>query len=206
MKTKRNLSPLISAFCAMALFVIPARLFAQNYRGGVSGSVEDASGAAIPDASIHAVATDTGVAYDTRSSSSGRFEFRDLPLGSYQLTITAKGFSTVRIDKVPVSAGLIYSVSVKLSVAAVASTVEVAADALSLDTSSTALTTVMPTEAVQDIPRNGRDYTQDILLIPGSNIGGGSGVTSINGMRSNSVNWQIEGNDDNDAWCEYARS
>jgi Carboxypeptidase regulatory-like domain/TonB dependent receptor len=174
--------------------------FAQNYRGGISGTVEDASDAAIPNASIHAVATGTGVGYDTTSSSAGRFEFRDLPLGTYQLTITVTGFSTVRVDNVPVSAGLIYNVPVTVSVARQSATVEVSADALSLDTSSTALATVMPTQAVQDIPRNARDYTQNILLVPGSNIGGGSGVTSINGMRSNSVNWQIEGNDDNDAW------
>ena len=76
-------------------------------------------------------------------------------------------------------------------------------DALSLDTSSDAQTTVIPEEVVQDLPNNGRDFTQMISQTTGFggySINGGAAYASVNGTRTNSVNWQIEGTDNNDLW------
>jgi hypothetical protein len=190
----------------LALLIAPMRSHAQTFRGSISGYVADSSDAVVPNAKVQALSQGTGATYDTVTSSSGQFQFQDMPLGKYQLTISAAGFSSVKIDEIPVSAGVVYSVPVKLTVGEQATTIDVHADQLVLDTATTALTTIIDTQSIGDMPRNGRDYTQNILLIPGSNVAGGSGITSINGGRVNSVNWQMDGTDDNDLWYSMPAS
>jgi hypothetical protein len=61
----------------------------------------------------------------------------------------------------------------------------------------------LPEQVVQNLPNSGRDFTQMLAQTPGFaglSTGGGAGVASVNGTRSNSVNWQIEGTDNNDLW------
>ncbi len=150
-----------------------------------------------------AVATSTNTTYKTLTSSAGEFSFSDLPLGDYTVTVSASGFAAANIKNVPVTAGVTYSLPVKVSVQSTAQTVEVLADALSLDTTSDTETTVIPEQVVQDIPNNGRDFTQMISQstgFGGYSINGGAAYASVNGTRTNSVNWQIEGTDNNDLW------
>src|SRR5882757_6246859 len=174
--------------------------YAQTFRGGINGSVTDASGAAIPNAALQAVDDATGVTHSTLSSSAGEYSFVDLPLGAYTVTATATGFQTLKVDRIPVTAGSLYSLPLKLSVAQQATTVEVDAAGVALDTTSTTQTTVVPDRTVQNIPLNGRDYTQLIALTPGFAGYPGGANGSVNGARANQVNWQIEGSDNNDQW------
>ena len=74
---------------------------------------------------------------------------------------------------------------------------------MSLDTVTDTQSTALPEEVVQNLPNSGRDFTQMLAQTPGFaglSTGGGAGVASVNGTRSNSVNWQIEGTDNNDLW------
>src|ERR1700685_316336 len=85
---------------------------AQTFRGGINGTVTDRTGAAIANATVTAIQTDTGVAHDTVSSSAGAFPFQDLPLGNYSVTASSSGFQTVKTDKILVSAGTIYTLPI----------------------------------------------------------------------------------------------
>src|SRR5271170_6741710 len=175
----------------------------QNFRGGISGSVNDSSGATVPNAAIRATEDATGTSHETVSSSAGDFNYSNIPIGTYTVTVTAGGFSTEKYDKVSVTASSIYEMSVKLKVAASAETVEVTADAITLDTTTDTQSTVLPQVIVQNLPNSGRDFTQMLAQTPGFaglSTGGGAGYSSVNGTRSNSVNWQIEGTDNNDLW------
>ena len=185
-------------FFSSSLWRLPR--VAQTFRGGINGSVTDVSGAAIPNAAVQAVNDATGLAHSTVSSSAGEYSFEDLPLGAYTVTVTASGFQTLKVDRVPVSAGSLYSLPLRVSVAAQATTVEVDAAGLALDTTTTTQTTVIPNRTVSDIPLNGRDYTQLIALTPGFSGYAGGANGSINGARANQMNWQIEGSDNNDQW------
>ncbi|HEX3436763.1 MAG TPA: TonB-dependent receptor [Pseudacidobacterium sp.] len=160
----------------------------------------DQAGAVVAGAQVVATADATQVQHTTVTSSSGEFAFQDLPLGIYTVTATASGFQTVRVGNVEVAAGAIYTLPVKLTVATQATTVEVSAAALALDTTTTTQTTVLNEKTVQDLPLNGRDFTQMIGLTPGfaGYVGGGYG--SLNGTRANQMNWQIDGVDNNDLW------
>ena len=177
------------------LFVLASAAFGQTFRGGIAGSVADASGAAIPDATVKIEHTGTGLTREMTTSTSGDFNFPDLPTGIYTVTITRQGFQTQKIGNVEVAVGKITSIPVTLSVAQQAQTVEVQATAATLETSESALNAVVNTRAVQEIPLNGRDFRQLLQLTPGFNQAG-----SMNGNRGNQNNWQIDGVDNNDFW------
>jgi outer membrane receptor protein involved in Fe transport len=193
--------PLIRSLAILPLALLLALTSsAQTFRGGITGVVTDQLGSVIAGAHVDAVDSATGVNHSTISSSGGEFTFQDLPLGAYAVTAVAPGFQTLKVDKVPVSAGSIYNLPLKLSVASAATTIEVDAAGLSLDTTTTTQTTVLESKSVQDTPLNGRDFTQLIILSPGFTNSGAGGYGSMNGTRANQMNWQIDGIDNNDLW------
>jgi hypothetical protein len=190
----------IAIIITLFSFWVSASL-AQTFRGGISGIVTDPSGAAVVGATVRAVNDATGQVHQTVSSSAGEFAFQDIPLGSYTITVSATGFQAVKAEKVTVSAGAVYSLPLKLSTAAGSTTVEVSASTLALDTTSPTQTSTIPEKSVQDIPLNGRDFTQLIALTPGFAGYSANGTDgSLNGSRANQINWQIDGVDNNDAW------
>ncbi len=130
----------------------------------------------------------TGVVQTAVASSAGEYRFPDLPLGLYTVSATSSGFETLKVEKVQVSAGSIYSLPLKLAVASQATTVEVNAAGVALDTTSVTQTTDIPTRTIQDTPINGRDYTQFLGVVPGFagySQNGGAGFASVNGTRTN---------------------
>jgi hypothetical protein len=196
--TRRVLSAILMA---VALVVaLPVSSFAQTFRGGINGTVTDQSGAVVAGAAVEATDAATGVAHKTVTSSAGEYSFQDMPLGAYTVKIYGSGFRESVIKNVPVTAGVIYTLPVKLSVQATGETVEVSASGLALDTTSATQTTDIPETTVQDIPLNGRDFTQMIGLAPGFAGYALGGFGSVNGTRGNQVNWQIDGADNNDWW------
>jgi hypothetical protein len=129
--------------CALGLTLfglqfITAEMSAQTFRGGINGSVTDATGAVVPKALVKATNEATGFPYKTTSSSAGEFSFQDLPPGSYLIEITASGFQKTQFKSIVVLAGKIHTLDGKLHVAAQPSTVEVSAAAVSLDTTTVA--------------------------------------------------------------------
>ena len=186
------------SLAAPIAFVLP--IFAQTYRGGINGTVTDVTGAAVAGAKVVATEVSTGVVHESVSSSGGEFLFNDLPLGEYKVFVSAPGFNKVDVDKIPVSAGVIYTLPVKLPVSSSNETVEVDAGSISLDTTTVTQTTILDAKTVADIPMNGRDFTQMIQLTPGYGGYSGGGYGSLNGTRANQMNWQIDGVDNNDLW------
>src|SRR5260370_35111269 len=76
--------------------------FSQTFRGGISGTITDPSGAAVAGASVQALSTATGVRRDTTTSTAGEFVFQDRPLGEYQLTASHPSSDHIKTDKAPV--------------------------------------------------------------------------------------------------------
>ncbi len=173
---------------------------AQNFRGGINGTVTDQGGAAIPGATVQITDDATSIVHSTIASSAGEFSVQDLPLGTYTVSATSSGFETLKVEKVQVSAGTIYTLPMKLAVASQATTVEVNAAGLALDTTNPTQTTILGSRTIQDIPLNGRDFTQMIGMAPGFAGYSLGGYGSVNGTRANQVNWQIDGSDNNDLW------
>jgi len=173
---------------------------AQTFRGAINGTVSDPSGASVPNAAVKATENTTGIDHNTVTTNDGQFSFQDIPLGFYKVTVTASGFPVYSVDKVEVTAGTIYTLQVKLSLQQQATTVEVSAAALVLDTTTQVQNTTISSDIVQDVPLNGRDFTQLIQVAPGYAGYSVGGFGSLNGTRPNQMNWQIDGVDNNDFW------
>src|SRR5881296_1816745 len=165
---------------------------AQTFRGAINGTVTDPSGGVVPNAAVRATESATGIDHNTTTTSEGVFAFQDIPLGFYKVAVTASGFPVYTVDKVEVSAGQIYTLSVKLTLQQQTTTVEVSAAALVLDTTTQTQTMTIPDEVVQNMPLNGRDFSQLVAISPGYGGYAVGGFGSLNGTRANQMNWQID--------------
>src|SRR5438093_1150065 len=184
----------------LVVLTLAVGMNAQTFRGSINGTVTDPSGGSVPNATVKATESATGIDHTTTTTNDGAFSFQDIPLGLYKLTVTATGFPVYTVDKVEVVAGQIYTLSVKLSLQQQTTTVEVSAAALTLDTTTQTQTMSIPDDVVQNIPLNGRDFTQMIGVAPGFGGYNVGGFGSLNGTRPNQINWQINGVDNNDFW------
>jgi hypothetical protein len=189
----------------LSVVLFAATLNAQTFRGAINGTVTDPSGAVVAGASVKATNVATAVQLGTTTTSDGQFSFQDLPLGTYKIAISAAGFSPATVDNVPVTAGSVYTLPVKMKLGSSTTSVEVSAEALTLDTTTVTQDTIIPTEQVQNVPMNGRDFTQFTAMAPGyAGYSGSQAFGSLNGTRANQMNWQIDGVDNNDFWHNLA--
>lgn len=184
----------------LAVLSLAIGVNAQTFRGTINGTVTDPSGGVVPNATVKATELSTGIDHTTVTTSEGAFAFQDIPLGLYKVTVTAAGFPVYTVDKVDVSAGSIHTLAVKLTLQQQATTVEVSASALTLDTTTATQNMTITSDLVQDIPLNGRDFTQLVAVAPGYGGYSVGGFGSLNGTRPNQMNWQIDGVDNNDFW------
>src|SRR5437879_5869721 len=157
---------------------------AQTFRGTINGTVTDPSGASVPNAAVKATESATGIDHNTVTTSEGQFSFQDIPLGFYKVSVTASGFPMYAVDKVEVVAGSIYTLQVKLTLQQQSTTVEVSAAALTLDTTTQTQNMTIASDVVQDVPLNGRDFTQLVATAPGYGGYSVGGFGSLNGTRS----------------------
>src|SRR5215471_4225259 len=137
----------------------------------ISGTVRDASGAVLPGADITATQTETGIVRSTVSNETGSYVIPTLPLGPYKLEISLPGFRTF------VQAGIVLQVNsnptinAALEVGQKSELVEVQANAALVETRTVGVGQVMETQRILEIPLNGRNVTELIML--------GVGVTSV---------------------------
>jgi carboxypeptidase family protein len=189
---------LFGTILTLVLFAVTG--YAQTFRGAINGTVSDPSGAVVANAQVKATERATGIGHTTVTTSEGQFVFQDIPLGMYTVTATAPGFATSAVDKVEVVAGTVRTLPIKLSVGQQATAVEVSAASLTVDTTTQTQSMTIPNDVVQNVPLNGRDFTQLISIEPGFGGYNVGGFGSLNGTRPNQMNWQIDGVDNNDFW------
>lgn len=154
----------------------------------------------VPGATVKATETGTNIDHIATTTAEGQFAFQDVPLGFYKVTVSANGFVTEVIDKIEVIAGTTYTLPVILRIGQSVTSVEISAVAVAVDTTTTTQAMDIPDDVVQNLPLNGRDFTQMIAVQPGFGGYNVGGFGSLNGTRPNQINWQIDGVDNNDFW------
>ena len=182
---------------AVALFAGIA--FAQVTTTGIHGVVRDQSGAVVPNAAVKATDTGTGIEKTTTSAGDGGFVFPNLQAATYKITVSAAGFQTAQYDSVVVDSGRITDVPVQLAVGAATQTVEVAAAAAQLATTSNEVGTTINNTAIQNLPYSSRDVLMFSLLMAGNTTANdASGRNStFNGLPNASLNISIDGMNNN---------
>ncbi|MGA9568636.1 MAG: TonB-dependent receptor [Candidatus Acidiferrales bacterium] len=189
------------AVCAF-LFFHSTSLVGQTFRGAINGTVIDPSGAAVPNAQVQVIEIGTSAGRNTVTTADGEFSMQDLPLGTYKIAVTAPGFAVYTEAGIVVEAGSVRSLAIKLSLAQETGSLEVSAAALTVDTTTSTQSDSIPDQAVQNMPLNGRDFTQLIAIAPGYGGYSINGGGTINGARNNGVDWQVDGTDNNDFWYD----
>ncbi len=189
-------------------FLVPAVLVssmvagAQTFRGTVSGNVTDPTGSIVANAAIQLTSPATGVTINGKSNSAGDYTFPEITPGIYELTVTAPGFAARKFSSIDVQVTKITTIDVQLSVGSENTTVEVTASAVQTDTQSSALVAVIDSKSVQEMPMNGRDFTRMTKFAPGVS----ALSNSVNGSRTTSINFQVDGVDNVDAWLGIVAS
>src|ERR1700749_4670140 len=127
-------------------------VFAQSVRGALSGRVTDPSGAVVAGAKIAATNAATGVSASTESTSSGSFQFAELPLGTYNVTVAAPGFKTASFSNVLVQVNTTTALNVKLELGQNSESVTVTAAATGLQTESADVGGVVTDRQITQLP------------------------------------------------------
>jgi hypothetical protein len=150
----------------MMLAAVPPAA-AQTDTATITGIVTDASGSAIPDAAIEATNTGTGLKYRGASNESGTYTVTALPIGAYEMSITAKGFQTVQRPGIRLSAGDRARIDVQLQLGTLSQSVMVLGEAPLLQSESANLNQIIENTTITQMPLNGRNYQQLAMLAPG---------------------------------------
>lgn len=188
-----------------ALTVV-ASAWAQTNVGRIAGSVQDSSGAFIPDCAITATNPATGFKSSLKTDASGAFTFASLPAGTYDLRIEKEGFK-VRLERgVILDAASSRDFGFKLDVGQVSDSVVVSASAEQVQTTSGGVGRVINEQQLSQIALNGRQYTQLLRLVPGVvattlnvfNPQLALNQQVVNGIRTQSSYFMVDGAENHD--------
>jgi Carboxypeptidase regulatory-like domain len=165
----------------VGLFLCVSLAHAQAVTGNISGTVTDASGAAIVGAQVVVTNTGTGVNLTTTSNDQGRYNAPDLTVGTYQVQATKSGFQTVVQASINLTVGSQLVVNLSLPVGRVQETVTVESAVSQVETQSTAISSLVSPTQMVDLPLNGRNFQQLLNLAPGITPAG-YGTTTLYGV------------------------
>ena len=189
--------------CFTVLLMMAGRLLAQaGATGTILGTVTDSSGAIVPNAKVTVTNTGTNGEFRTITSSAGDYNAPSLNPGSYKVTVEAPGFQKSVTTAITLTVDQRVRVDVSLKPGAVSETLEVTAQAVTLDTDSTALSQLVSQQQVEELPLNGRNFMQLLLVGAGAvTVGGEQGTmrqgegdaVSVNGGRPEGNNYTLDG-------------
>ena len=217
MNSPKRLSPgavalSIALFFLLALTPVSSR--AQTVTGNITGAVTDTSGAVVAGATVMAHNVRTGVDSEVTTNSSGVYDIRFLPIGQYELTVKANGFTTQTVPAFSLEIDQTAKFNVQLTVGSSTQTVTVNASAAPiLNTENATLSGTFTANTIQNFPLNGLDFSALTLYVPGAvNTQGTSGTTQIerstyytdsinlNGNRAQANNYTLDGIDINETF------
>lgn len=207
---KKQILTAILAAVAMVFFFLPFASLAQQATTSLTGVVTDPSGGVLPGAAVTITRQATGQTLSTTTNARGEYQFSQLSPGTWTVTISAKGFA----DQSKVGALLVSkpaTIPFKMSVQALAQTVNVSAETETLNTTDASLGNAISNRTIQSLPMIDRNVPDLLSLQPGvlylghkADAVSDSRTGSVNGVRSDQDNITIDGLDDNDQRSGFA--
>src|SRR5579863_2736674 len=177
----------------------------------LTGSISDATGALVPNATVKATDVNSGATRTAQSNGDGRFLFAQVNPGTYRIAVQADGFGPAESQPAAVAVGQTIAVNFTLSPAATSQTVEVTTQngPLSLENPNTS--TTLEAKAIEKLPNPGQDLTYLAQFAQGAlmntagssndaKAAGGYGNVEFNGLPATSNGYILDGYDTNDPW------
>jgi len=186
----------------LAVLLVAAPASAQFDTAQVSGAIQDNSGGVLPGVDVVLVAVGTGLERRAVTNEAGLYTFANVPVGDYRINANLSGFKPVGRTGVRVNAGVNIRVDIQLEIGGLSETIQVQAATTLVDTGVIGRT--VGAEQIADTPLSSRRATQVAQLVPGTvggNLGGlpggaftfATGITSINGGRSEEFMTTVDG-------------
>ena len=183
---------------------------AQVDTGSVQGTVTDASGASISGAKVVLMNQGTAASLASTTSADGGFKFSPVRIGTYTVTVTFEGFQTSTQKDIPVNVGSDVVANFTLQPGKVSEVIEVTGAAPVLQSQDASVGQVMDTQAVNNLPLNGRNFTFLAQLGAGVNTpqadtrgNAASGAFAANGLRPAQNNYLLDGIDNNSDTVDF---
>jgi hypothetical protein len=189
------LNPSLAVFASFLAFSLA--IYAQNTTGRVIGTVSDAKGAVIADATVTVTNTSTNKQWQAVTGSEGAYQVLELPIGSYSVAVEHKGFKKLITTPQPLDINQSLRIDVRLEVGALQEVVTVRSEAAQVETVNPTIGGTVTGATIQNLPLNGRDTLDLALTQPGITPSAGasqpSGKFSIGGGRDDSVTYMLNG-------------
>ena len=199
---------------SLVLCCLSVTAHAQQVTATINGTVTDPSGSVVANADVTATDLDRGTAWPTKTNSAGFYNLTYLPVGRYEVRVTASGFRTAVQSPIELQLNQVSAVNIKLVVGQNTETVQVTSEAPLLQTDSTDVGTVIDSRTNVSLPLASRNYMQLTLLTPGAvtvqpagfQNGKNSGETArpeINGNRFTANTYLLDGMDNSQASSNF---
>jgi hypothetical protein len=193
----------VARLIALTLILVSSAL-SQNISGVITGTVKDSAGAVIPNAEVRLVNQQTGAAQSTRTNEAGLFVFPSLLPGTYRVEVSAPGFRLHQVRDIGLTMNERRSLGeIVLEVGQVQERVEVTAEVTPVQTASAARAGLITTSQLMNMAIRGRDFVSLLATLPGiydenmqsRDVSKGPGASGlhINGGRSTSINFALDG-------------
>ena len=192
---RRRCRPALVAGLLLTLAAItPNRLNGQGATSAtVLGTVTDSAGALVPNATVQVKNNGTGKVQQVSTDAQGRYTVPDLPVGDYEAQASAQGFQTTVRPGISLTVGAQAVVDFSLMVGQSQQTVTVDAQVSQVDTVSTAVASFVEQKQINDLPLNGRNFTDLVSLIPGVTSGSQVGNGGANLLYGTQNNFSVSG-------------
>jgi len=176
--------------------------FAQTYQGRMLGTVTDESGAVVRGAHVTITNVETGLVRPLDTNESGDYVAPNLPPGLYSISVEAAGFKRVERTQIRVEVAKDAHIDITLLAGAPSESVTVTQETPTIDVTTTTLGGTFSNKAINDLPLNGRDFQNLVVLRPGVQRSPGGGFLSVssNGNRPENNNFIVDGTDNNDPY------
>jgi hypothetical protein len=205
----KNLAGAARLLCAMLAMLFVAYASKAQDTGYISGTVTDKTGAVVAGAEVVVASAGGSATHSTTTNADGAYVVAGLPGGSYNIVVTAKGFSKYSAKNVVLDVAQKIRVDIQLSVGAVTEEVVVTGESVAqVETQSSDLTSTITSKQIDNLVLNGRNFTQLVNLAPGvvsqtgqddAKVGVyGNVAYSMNGGRTEYNNWELDGGDNMD--------
>jgi hypothetical protein len=177
----------------IAMLLAAASVFAQVNVTAVTGLVTDPSGAAVPAASVEALALATSQVVRTTTNEKGEYTIPSLPAGTYKITVSKEGFRTGAVQNVALIVGVPGTVNVKLEIGQATETVEVTAGAEVVQATTADVSTNLTGRQLTDLPFATRNAIELLVDVPGTSTPTNPRSSSVNGLPKGALNVTIDG-------------
>jgi Carboxypeptidase regulatory-like domain len=169
----------LGIFLSAALLQFSLCAMAQQTLGGITGTVSDKSGSVLPDTTVTIVGDQTTLTRIQKTNANGAYDFVNLPIGTYTVTVTHEGFETQKLPSILVQADRTATLNVALKVGQVGTTIEVQATP-AMNAVDTTNGYVLEQDQIQAVPLPTGSFTGLAILSPGVNaeLPGGTGANS----------------------------